>query len=440
MAIWAADGTVQRRFRDVESEALQLIERLIGIAPAGSVAAVQIGNAPSWPAVLLALARTGTIPLPLGSHLGKAELEDVLSLSGARLIVRATSAGLEVTARDESPNRPIDAHFLKLTSGTTTTPRLIRFRWEQLVADAANVCDTMGLTTEDLNFGLIPMSHSYGFSNLITPLICRGVPMVASEERLPRAILDGLARTRATVFPGLPIFFQHLADLDRTPPLPSLRLCISAGAALDRNTAERFQNRFGLKIHAFYGSSECGGIAYDATRALAPTDGFVGSAMRGVSLTSLGEPGPIEVRSAAVGEGYFPEDDATVLGGGCFIPGDLVQSTADGLVLCGRLSDLINVAGRKLNPVEVEHRLSECPGVQQVVVFGIASERRGEEPIACVAGTGIDGATLARFCQTALSAWQRPRDFWLVPEIPVNERGKISRRLIAEQYQQTKVP
>ena len=52
----------------------------------------------------------------------------------------------------------------------------------------------MGISDADLNFGVIPFSHSYGFSNLLTPLLCRGVPLVASEDRLPRAILQDLAQ------------------------------------------------------------------------------------------------------------------------------------------------------------------------------------------------------------------------------------------------------
>ena len=60
--------------------------------------------------------------------------------------------------------------LLKLTSGTTAAPRAIRFRSAQLLADAEQICDTMGITEADLNFAVIPLSHSYGFSNLITPL------------------------------------------------------------------------------------------------------------------------------------------------------------------------------------------------------------------------------------------------------------------------------
>jgi acyl-CoA synthetase (AMP-forming)/AMP-acid ligase II len=60
---------------------------------------------------------------------------------------------------------------------------------------------------------------------------------------------------------------------------------------------------------------------------------------------------------------------------------------------------------------------------------------RGEEPVACVTvEPGIDSAIVLRFCQTQLSAWQVPKDIWIVDDIPVNERGKINRRFLAERY------
>ena len=441
-ALFSANGGIERSFGDIEREADDLAARFADV-PRGSVIGVQFGNRPSWPALLLALFRRGLIPLPLGGHMADAELRQALETCRASALIADIGGELRVTrfAISDTPF-PAPADFLKLTSGTTSAPRAIRFRASQLVADCENVCETMKITGDDLNFGAIPISHSYGFSNLLTPLVCRGVPLVLVEDRLPRAILDGLERTGATIFPGMPVLFQNLADLTDIPALPKLRLCISAGAPLTSAVAQRFTEKFSRKIHVFYGSSECGGIAYDASGGTVPEEGFVGNALRGVSIQRpyVGESTPIEVRSDAVGEGYFPDDDPAVLGDGRFIPGDLARFTPRGLVLVGRTSDVINIAGRKLNPLEIEQRLLACPGVTHAVVFGVPSRLRGEEPVACVAGEGIDAASVLAFCQRELSAWQIPRDVWIVPGIPANERGKISRRALAGEYLKTKTP
>ncbi len=165
-------------------------------------------------------------------------------------------------------------------------------------------------------------------------------------------------------------------------------------------------------------------------------DGFAGRPMTGVDVTpeSAESAGRIVIRGAAVGCGYFPRDDPATLENGRFIPGDLVTWSERGMHIVGRASDVINIAGRKLHPGESESILAGFPGIRQVIVFGVSSPLRGEEPVACVAGEGIDLQALLRFCQTRLSQWQIPRDFWIVSEIPSNERGKVSRRELAALY------
>ena len=140
---------------------------------------------------------------------------------------------LELTSR-ENPERafgrPIGRpSLLKLTSGTTAAPRAIRFRSQQLLADCDQICETMGITEGDLNFGVIPVSHSYGFSNLLTPLLARGVPMALSRDRLPRAVLDGLAAPARAFFQECRSSIRH-SPIQKYPDLSRLRLCISAGA------------------------------------------------------------------------------------------------------------------------------------------------------------------------------------------------------------------
>jgi len=429
-AILAADGGILRTFAGIEHEA-RTLQPAFADLPRGAPVGVQFGNDARFPALLLALWRCGLAPIPIDRSVEREALAAALDVCSAAALVTPGPDGAPV-CEPRTGGAGVDADFLKLTSGTSGPPRAIRFRAAQLLADCEAVCDTMGTGPGDLNFGVIPWSHSYGLSNLVTPLLCRGVPVVACEDRLPRALLDGLARSGATVFPGVPILFQKLAEIADPPPL-RLRLCISAGAPLSAATATAFRARFGVKIHGFYGCSESGGIAYDASEGEVP-EGCVGEPVRGVRLMHEEQTGRVEVHSAAVSAGYFPEPDEGVLGGGRFVPGDLVERTPNGFVLAGRVSDFINVARRKLNPAEVEARLREIAGVREAIVFGVPSALRGEEPVACVAGD-VNAAELRQRCQAVLASWQTPRDFWIVDALPFNERGKLNRRALAEAYQ-----
>jgi len=295
----------------------------------------------------------------------------------------------------------------------------------------------MGISDADLNFGVIPISHSYGFSNLLTPLIARGVPMVLSRDRTPRAVLVDLARTNTTVFPGMPVFYQAFCEMEDIPQLPKLRLCISAGAPLPVAVAKKFREKFKLPIHSFYGASECGGICYDRD-AINEIEGFVGAPMEDVDLEVIdraASASQVRVRSAAVGDGYFPEPDEEKLGRGFFVPDDLLTKTNHGFRIAGRISDVINVAGKKVNPAELEAHLLRFRGVRQAVVFGRASPLRNEEVAACVvAAPGVTEADLLQFCRSGLSGWQVPKRIFLLDAIPVNERGKISRRELARHF------
>ena len=442
-AIFNAYGQVVRKFSEIEEHARDF-EAKIEMFDAGSVIAIQIGNHEDWPSILIACLRKRLVVLPLEQSISDQQTDAALEVCQAIGLMTAVPGGgnspklLRLRTAASTPDWDGELpSILKLTSGTTAAPRAIRFRSEQLLADCHQICDTMGISDVDLNFGVIPISHSYGFSNLLTPLIARGVPMVLSCERMPRAVLLDLARTNATVFPGMPLFYQAFCEMENVPALPKLRLCISAGAPLPIKVTRQFQAKFQMPIHSFYGASECGGICYDrdASREI---EGFVGRAMKGVDLEITDPsavPSQVRVRSAAVGDGYFPEPDKEKLGPGFFVPDDLLVKTADGLRIVGRISDVINVAGKKVNPAEVEAHLLRFGGVRRAIVFGRASTLRNEEVAACVvASPGVAEADLLEFCRGPLSSWQVPKRVFIVDAIPVNERGKVSRRELARRF------
>ena len=451
-AILNTDGEVLRKFSDVEERACHFESNLKMFAP-GGVIAIQIGNHEDWPSILIACLRNRLVVLPLEQSISGQQRDAALKVCGATALVSAVSSGgsAEIFGLRPSKDREQAADattdwaekaptLLKLTSGTTAAPRAIRFGSQQLLADCNQICDSMGISDADLNFGVIPISHSYGFSNLLTPLIVCGVPMVVSRDRTPRAVLADLARTNATVLPGTPIFYQAFCDMHDVPVLRQLRLCISAGAPLSGTVAKKFFEKFKLLIHSFYGASECGGICYDRD-GTAFEDAVVGEPLKNVDVEIIDPAAPssqLRVRSAGVGDGYFPEPDEQKLGNGIFVPDDLLARTERGFKIVGRISDVINIAGKKVNPGEVEAHIIGFPGIKQAVVFGrpaAAGALRNEEVAACVvADADLRENNLLELCRKTLSPWQVPKRIFIVDAIPTNERGKISRRDLARQF------
>lgn len=324
------------------------------------------------------------------------------------------------------PAPPPPCIHLKFTSATTGAARLAAFTAEQLAADAENIVATMGLRPEWPNLGVISLAHSYGFSNLVLPLLLHGIPLILAPSPLPEAVRRAADGEAALTLPAVPAMWRAWHEADAIPS--EVRLAISAGAPLSVELEQAVFAARGLKIHNFYGSTECGGIAYDASETPRTDGAFVGEPMRNVDL-SVNADGCLSVRSRAVGETYWPTP-AAQLGAGLFQTSDLVELAAGKVMLRGRASDLINVAGRKVSPLVIEQALALHPDVSDALVFGAPdwdSERNELIVAALVARSPVSGDALRMFLLDKIPAWQIPRDWWFVVSLDANRVGKISR-------------
>jgi len=327
---------------------------------------------------------------------------------------------------DFSSRPPKHIVHLKTTSATTGAPRFVAFRPEQLEADARNIVLTMGLRPDWPNLGVISLAHSYGFSNLVLPLLLHGIPLHLAGSGLPETIRSAAASVAACTLPAVPALWRAWHDANSIPP--NVKLALSAGAALPVSLEAGVFSRYGLKIHNFYGSSECGGIAYDSSDQPRSDPACAGSPMRGVGV-AVAPDGCIEVCGPAVGETYWPERESS-LGGGVFRTSDRGELREGLVYLHGRATEVINVAGRKVPPETIERVLLSSPQVRSVVVFGVpaAELERGERIVACLSlapGAGL--VELKRLAAEKLPAWQLPRDWWIVDDLAQSARGKISR-------------
>ncbi len=305
-------------------------------------------------------------------------------------------------------------------------PRFVAFTAAQLAADAENITRTMGLRADWPNLGVISLAHSYGFSNLVLPLLLHGVPLFLVDSPLPEAVRQAAAAAREITLAAVPALWRVWHEAGVIPP--NIRLAISAGAPLPLPLEEAVFHHTGIKIHNFYGATECGGIAYDATDAPRTDAACVGTPMKNVRL-AIHPDGCLEVRGAAVGESYWPEA-APQLANGCYRTSDLAE-LADGRVfLRGRAGDQINVAGRKVSPEGIERALLLHPLVRDCLVFGVpsAAAGRGETIVACVVASGkTTGEELKQFLLARIPAWEVPREWQFHESLAVNQRGKLSR-------------
>jgi acyl-CoA synthetase (AMP-forming)/AMP-acid ligase II len=420
--VQAADGRGVT-FRELDAAARTWLSRHAPArdALAGRAVVFALPNGIRWFEVFIGLMHAGAVAVPLDAN------EPVVAQQRTAEALRAGCwlAGENFVSLSRARRfRDPATCLIKLTSGTTGRPCPLVFTAAQMLADAQQVCRTMGIGVSDLNYAQIPFGHSYGLGNLVFPLLAHGVPVVCGAMPLPHAIAAEFAAWRPTVFPSVPAVWRALATADvDANAFASLRLAISAGAPLPPEVARAFEARFGKRLHAFYGSSETGGIAYDRS-GTATLAGGVGRAMHGVRITSLrGQ--RIRVASAAVFTSGNRRRDA---GQGAWVTADRVAIDRRGrLALLGRSGTIVKIGGRRVNLAEVSARLRRVAGVRDAWV----AVSRATEPLlgaAIVSERSAEQVRAELLADTA--AWKIPKRWAVLREFPLTARGKPDTRAL----------
>ena len=415
------------------------------------------GNRPEIFAVWLACRSLGAALMPVDAGATTREIAALASRFGATHAlmpaatrpddlgpVRDCAPGLACVALRDAVERPAlhaGAAVLKLTSGSTGLPKATFTTEQQLLDDTDHITAAMGIRPRDCQMAAIPLTHAYGIGSLVVPLLVQGTAIVLREGFVPHQFAADAAAYGARIFPGVPFMFDHFKDHLTPGAWPrGLDTLISAGARLEPATARAFDASFGVRIHVFYGTSETGGIAFDDAGAF--EEGSVGRPLPGVTVTLQPEEGApadggrVHVAGTAVSAGYAGEErheDGFTRDG--FLTGDFGRFSSSGtLLLTGRASSFINVAGRKVQPEEVEAALREMPCVADVRVVGAVDPSRGQQIVACIVLRGENPGVLGvrQFCAARLAPHKIPRAIVTLDRIPLTARGKTDRaRLLA---------
>lgn len=452
------------RHLDASARALSQALRELGLA-AGHLVIASTGNVVALPALFLAALRSGLPLMPVDRSTPAAELGALAARwDAAAIVVAGTVPPIDVSADPALTRHPLGedliayvrtprpepgrhgtAVLLKLTSGSTGAPRATHTEERHLVADVRHIVQGMDIGRDDRQLGMIPLSHSYGFSNLLLPLLWQGTPLLLRPQFVPTQVAPDIAAAGLTTFAGVPFMFEHLAAHQALPRLQSLRLVLSAGARLAFETVAAFHASTGLKVRSFYGSSETGGICFDSAHELDPRVP-VGRPLGETEVMLVEDEeappgsGRVEVRGPNVIDRYatpatlpaLADDEArdgATWSAATFVTGDYARLEADGqYVLTGRVASFVNVAGRKVHPGEVEAALRSLPGVHEAVALGIADPVRGQ---ALGAVLQTDAAWDARRVREALSSrlapYKLPRAVIVLPALPLTDRGKVDR-------------
>ena len=375
-------------------------------------------NGPEWFQVFLAIQKLGAVALPMDVGLPRTQREDVAVKLGASFLFRSVNPETLTTLDPEPGPMREEACLLKVTSGTLGAPRALPFTANQMIADGQQVCEGMGILPRDLNFGSIPLGHSYGLGNLVMPLLNQGTPIAWSSEMLPGGVAEGIALVGATVLPTVPTMLRGLGESPSVvaSDLASLRLVISAGAFLRPDVATTFYGKFRCSPHSFYGSSETGGICYDR-------DG-----QATLSGRSVGTPLPlVRVNLDPDQEHRVRVESPAVTDPGMHLLPDRGEwNSAGELCLLGRAGAVANVGGRKVDPADVERALRTLSQVKDAWV-GVRTRAGGDDYLVAAVETPLARGDVLKSLNELIPPWQVPRQVIAVSLLPRTERGKLHR-------------
>ena len=331
-----------------------------------------------------------------------------------------------------------DSHVLYLcTSGSTGRPKIIPKTLTMLFAGAENLGAGLNITSRDRFLCVAPFFHANGFENCMFLPIIRGASLVLMKQFSPRRILDILEQEQISVFIGSPFIFSALCDCaERAYNFTSVRYCLSAGAPFPAKLKRRFYDTFGIKVREHYGASETGPISVQFKEI--DETGAVGTLLQNVKVKIIdregrklapGVAGEVLIRSNSMTGGYLdePERNRQSFFEGYFRPGDVGMLDSDGdLHLVGRSKPTINVAGIKIDPVEIRNILLLHPKVKDAYISGVKN-RRGIEIVRAIVVAHKDCTVkeLVNFCKDRMAEFKIPRRIEFKEAIPVDVMGKV---------------
>ncbi len=378
-----------------------------------------------------------------------------------------TSDGRHVTLKTLTADVPalkpvlVDAErevaVLQYTGGTTGVPKGAMLTHAAVASNARQVIDHVDCLTPggERVLGVLPLFHVFAMTTVMNIPIALGAEIILVPRFQLADLLKTIARTRPTLFPGVPTIYGAINNAPETQPqdLASLKLCISGGAPLPVEVRHRFEALTGCKLVEGYGLSETSPVLTANPPTGIIKDGSVGKAVPQTVLEirsledptrilGVGEKGEVCARGPQVMLGYWnrPEETRSAFVDGAFRTGDVGYVDADGyLFLVDRIKDVILCGGFNVYPRMIEEALYLHPAVAEAVVIGVPDPYRGQAPKAFVtlkAGETVTGDDLRDFLTKQVSKVEMPKEVEVRDSLPRTLVGKLSKKELVDEERQ----
>lgn len=366
----------------------------------------------------------------------------------------ASGAGREPDCR----NITDDISNIVYTSGSTGSPKGVVITHRNLLDTARNSTAHIQVASDERILCPVALNFDYGL-NQLTSTLFKGCTLVLYKYTLPNELLRTIVDERITGLAALPpiwasVFNARLARFSKDDyDFSRLRYVLNTGAKLAVPLVRKVRETFpGARLYLMYGFTEAFRSTFLDHTEVDRIPESIGKALPNVQIEVInerneickpGEIGELIHRGAGVTRGYWnsPELTAKLLRPNPLMAqnewfmdtfaysGDLVKRDEDGFIYyVGRKDHQIKTSGYRVSPTEVEALIMECPGVAEVVVFGLDDVALGQKIRALVALSGnITAKEILDHCRAEAPYYMVPRELFVVANFPRTANGKIDR-------------
>ncbi|MEW6487744.1 MAG: long-chain fatty acid--CoA ligase [Thermodesulfobacteriota bacterium] len=336
-----------------------------------------------------------------------------------------------------------DGAAIIYTSGTTGKPKGVVLTHGNVVSNTNATKYMCDMRTEDRAICFLPIYHSFAQNFIFNSVVQAACTLVLHKKFELDAILESLQRDRITRWYAVPaIYIMVLNDPRADAAMQTVRYSFSAASSMPGEVARRWKERFGLTVVEGYGLTETTPFS-TYNHEFRHKEGSVGTAVMNVEIR-IADPEGDEVPRKGLGEIWIkgpnvmkeyyrkPEATAEAVVDGWLRSGDIGYMDEEGYVfIVDRLKDMIDSAGLKVWPREVEEVLYAHPNVRECAVIGVPHPVFGESVKALVALRQPGKTTaeeLIAHCKARLADYKAPRIVEFLEELPKNPTGKILKR------------
>jgi long-chain acyl-CoA synthetase len=364
------------------------------------------------------------------------ELEGILSQKPLRNSIQVEEncffTRMEPTTRAD--NHGLNIAFIRFTSGTTSARKGVVLCHETIRDRILAANKALQISAGDRVMWCLPMSHHFLIT--IVLYLSQGATVVMARHVLARSFLEAVNRWQGTILYAAPFHYAMLARDSSNLGISSVRMAVSTTCALPEDISRDFQKRFNQPLVQGLGIIELGLVSLNTGDPVARWNS-VGQPLQDfeVKIISPDENGygEVAVRGPGLLDAYASPwmSRKEILGDGWFITGDIGRFDLDGfLFLSGRKTAVINVAGRKVFPEEIEAVLNRHPAVRESRAYGRLHLHLGEiieaELVLTLPETNLDN--VRDYCRSHLASFKVPSSLHVVNSLPRTAvTGKIRR-------------